>query len=374
MKVMFICGSFEPGRDGVGDYTRRLSHELAGNGIEVAVAAINDGHISEISKTVAHVGQIGIATLRLPATLNHTSFDVLKDFVDQFNPDWISLQYVPFSFHPKGLGFGLSKKLLKAGQGRKWQIMFHEIAVGMPTGSSIKEMLWGKAQKYLAENLIKVLKPFVVHTHTMVYKKQLEKFGAQVTLLPLFSNIPVSYPNLILEKLEGRLVKNEYTDLLVFATVQLGAPIRQFARDVQQYENASGLKFRMVFLGRGGKAKEEWVNEWKTAGLETIQMGELDEEKISEVMAKASFGIFSTPLVLTGKSGAVAAMREHGIHLLCVSGNWEARGLKVRENPFGILEYRQGELDRFFKGKSDFSNLPTVPSVSKQFMSDLKIN
>lgn len=371
MKIVFICGSAEPGRDGVGDYTRRLSQELVRKGIQVVIVAFNDRHINAIQENVLAVDEKQVAILRLPANLTEeVRLKLLKDRVDQFNPDWLSLQYVPFSYHPKGLVFGLARKLLKVGKGKKWELMFHEIAVGMPEGSNLKEMLWGKAQKLLAKGLIRVLKPAMVHTHTTVYKKQLEKFGAEITLLPLFSNIPVAYPELILKKTLHKEITKQI-DLLVFASIQLGAPIRQLATEALAYEKAHDVTLRMVFLGRSGRAQEEWVKEWTAAGLAAVQLGEQTEEKVSEILAKAEFGICSTPLVLTGKSGAVAAMREHGIHLLCVSGKWDARGIKVTENPLEIVEYKEGNLGHFFERSPDFSFLPTLPKVAEQFIADL---
>ena len=371
MKVLFICGSTEQGRDGVGDYTRRLSLELVNHGIQVAIAAINDRHIQEIQHNVVTAGAAEVNLLRLPAGLPEDKrFNLLKELVDQFNPDWLSLQYVPFSYHPKGLGFGLAKRLKKAGGGRKWEIMVHEIAVGMPEGSSLKEMLWGKAQKHLASSLISTLKPAVVHTQTTVYQKQLEKFGASVITLPLFSNIPLLDAAQVKSKLAGG-TKTTGIDLLVFATVQLGAPIKQLAAEAAEYEKANQVKLRMVFLGRGGRAQEEWIKEWTAAGLTTLQLGEQPEEKISEILSSTTYGIYSTPLVLTGKSGAVAAMREHGVHLLCVSGKWEARGIKIKDNPFGIVDYKGGNFGELFTTVPDFSLLPTVPKVAEQFKTDL---
>ena len=46
MKIMFICGSLEPGKDGVGDYTRRLCAHLKKHHIEVGILAYNDKFIN----------------------------------------------------------------------------------------------------------------------------------------------------------------------------------------------------------------------------------------------------------------------------------------------------------------------------------------
>jgi len=375
MKIMFICGSLEPGRDGVGDYTRRLARELTNNSVNIAIAAINDGHILDTVQNKWSIGDSEIDILRLPASMDDDqSFNLLKKKVDQFDPQWLSVQYVPFSFHSKGLPFGFAKRLATLTKDRKIEIMVHEIAVGMPVGSRLKEMLWGKTQKLLLANLLKVLQPQVVHTHTTVYKRQLEKFGAVVTILPLFSNIHVNYPDLVHEKLIDKTPNNSKIDLLVFASVQLGAPIKQFAEEAAMLFKQTGIQLRMVFLGRSGKAQADWLNEWKAVGLEVLELGEQSEDEVSKILAQARYGVFSTPLVLAGKSGAVAAMREHGVTLICVSGKWEARGINVSENPFAITEYKHGNLARFFAIEGSFSYLPTLPIVTKQFMSDLKIN
>jgi hypothetical protein len=42
MKIVFVCGSVEIGRDGVGDYTRQLGLELLNQGHEVRIIGIND--------------------------------------------------------------------------------------------------------------------------------------------------------------------------------------------------------------------------------------------------------------------------------------------------------------------------------------------
>lgn len=376
MRILFICGSFEPGRDGVGDYTRRLGQELLLLGHDIAVSAIHDSHIKEIIEEQGFLPST-LSVQRLPSVLMEKErFSLLKQFIEVFNPDWLSLQYVPFSYHPKGLCFSLPAQLAAAGKGRKWEIMFHEICVGMHEGASLKLQLWGILQKHIAKGLLKKLNPALVHTHTEVYQKQLEKFKARVSRLPLFSNIPLIYAEEVTRKLEnGHTTNDENTiDLLIFASIQEGAPIEELAAEAKSVQEQQGISLRLLIIGRSGKEQENWVSNWKAVGLASVQLGEQSEENISKLMAKATFGIFTTPMILAGKSGAVAAMREHGIQLLCVARKWEARGIKVKGSPYPIMEYKAGNLADFLVSVADFSDLPTAHNVAGQFDKELLTN
>lgn len=373
LKILFICGSLEAGRDGVGDYVRRLSLEITRHGHQVALAAINDRHISEVQKSTIESDSRNIQLLRLPeAQPENDRFARLQQWLDEVNPDWISLQFVPFSFNRKGLIFGLAKKLDVLGKGRKWHIMFHELWVGMDAESSKKELLWGMVQRYLDKELLKVLKPAVVHTHTGVYKKQLERLGADTTLLPLFSNIPVRFSEQVNGKLAGGYSETGEVDLVIFGGIHSGAPIVSLAKEAAGYEKSNGLKIRLVIIGKSGNEQLNWINEWKAAGLTALPLGEQTEEKVSELLAAARFGIFTTPIALVEKSGSVAAMREHGVQLLCVARPWNPRKISVESNPFGIQEYKEGNLGGFFKAKPDFSFLPVLTGVAEQFIANLK--
>ncbi|HQU09596.1 MAG TPA: hypothetical protein PLV25_06515, partial [Opitutales bacterium] len=55
----------------------------------------------------------------------------IQNELSKFSPDWISLQFVPYSFHSKGWCWQLEKFLdIIAPIKCKWQIMFHEIWIG----------------------------------------------------------------------------------------------------------------------------------------------------------------------------------------------------------------------------------------------------
>jgi len=379
MRILFICGSFEKGRDGVGDYTRRLCIELQSEGHNVAVAAINDKHISSISDSTVtnftHLTDVneGFPVFRLPGNVSkNIQQEYLEQWIKQFDPEWLSLQFVSFSFHPKGLDVRLSKLLRKVGKGRKWHIMFHELWVGMTNERSNKEWIWGLLQRHLIKSLILQLNPKIIHTHTQVYKMQLEKIGAEVILLPLFSNIPIFYPEKIREKLISETRINNRIKIIIFGGIHVGGPIKELAKEAKKYCDIKNVSIELIVAGRNGSEGENWKREWESAGLNITQLGEQSEERISEILAEASFGIFTTPISLVEKSGSVAAMREHGLHLLCVSRAWTPKGMKLEMNPYGIREYREGGLEDFLNGNPDFSYLPTPKSVAKQFLLNLR--
>ena len=108
-----------------------------------------------------------------------------------FGPDWISLQFVPYAFNPKGLVFGLARHLHQLFQGHQAQIMFHELWIGGAKESSTKHRLIGTVQKWLVLDLIEQLKPKVIHTSNQTYVTMLRRAGVTALSLPLFGNIPV---------------------------------------------------------------------------------------------------------------------------------------------------------------------------------------
>ena len=150
MKILFICGSLEPGKDGVGDYTRRLACTLKKQGVAVAAVALNDRHIIDAHDTQQESEGVTLPVLRIPAIWTKAKQTALaKQWVTQHNPDWLSLQFVPYSFHHKGLPFGLAKQLKAIATPQvKWHIMFHELWIGMSKNSGIKQILIGKVREY----------------------------------------------------------------------------------------------------------------------------------------------------------------------------------------------------------------------------------
>ncbi|MBC6609131.1 glycosyltransferase [Hymenobacter sp. BT188] len=372
MKIVFLCGCLEPGRDGVGDYVRRLAVEVQQQGHLVQAIALKDyfttAEIIESQQTPAG----DLITLRLPAIEEAAlRFERAKQWIDNFNPDWLSLQFVPFSFHPKGLPFQLIKRLVRLGQGRVWHLMIHELWLGMKSEASVKYVWWGKVQRYLIKLLIERLQPKIIHTQLPLYQAQLVKLGFDSYHLPLFSNIYNVQENYSSDMVD--YTSNKYAkgiSLIVFGTIHRGAPIHHFAQDAALFSRKNAVPVTLKIIGRCGDEQHHWCDVWKAVGLPVEVLGEQSPNVISRVLLESSLGIATTPALLLGKSGTAAAMREHGLPILCVSGPWHPRGVSSLVNTRGVLIYQEGNFETYLTEKPD-TKIIRLSDVAKQLTESL---
>ncbi|NML64664.1 glycosyltransferase [Hymenobacter sp. RP-2-7] len=374
MKIVFLCGSLEIGRDGVGDYVRRLAIELSQYEHQVTGIALNDHYVTEETSSLSQIEDNNISIIRLPSIWSSKQrFNRVQYWIDMSNPEWISLQFVPFSFHHKGLHFGLTEQLIKVGKNRLWHIMVHELWVGMEKETSIKYRYWGEVQKYLIKNLIAKINPKVIHTQLLLYKIELAKMGFVSNLLLLFSNIPAA--NKVLNK-NSVLVKNTSAykneiSLIVFGHIHPDAPINQFAYDASQYAKRNNIVISLTMIGRCGSEQEHWAAQWKSFNLPVRILGEQNAECISLTLQNSSLGIATNPIHLVGKSGTAAAMKEHGLPIICVSRPWNPRDTKELELPANIYAYSEGEFDKYIDNYLYISAPSDISAVSQQLLHDL---
>jgi len=357
MKIILLCGSLERGRDGVGDYTTRLAYELMQQGHKVGILALNDQFLKqEMYSITKFESPMSLTQLRLPSIWSiKKRFEKAKGWIDSFNPDWISLQFVIFSFHPKGLPFGLSKQLLILGGDKRWHIMFHELWVGMEVNATIKYKLWGWLQRNIIRKVLLDIKPRIIHTQSRIFQAQLNRLGFNTGYLPLFGNIPnlhVSHHN----KSEDQINSDNIIRLIHFASVRAGAPIDEFAWEVARYSREKEVVVSLTFIGRSGPEKNRWIEAFKSQSLIVESLGELSPESISEYLSTSTMGISSTPIVLADKSGSVAAMREHGLPVLCVTYPWQSP-IEWKFEPIpGVFQYRNGIFNEIVEAKKKYND------------------
>ncbi len=363
MRILFICSSLEPGRDGVGDYTRLLVDALINEGHDCSLLALNDAFVNVITADNEIMSDYKVPVLRIPHYKLTSSLREIKLWIDEFDPDWLSFQYVIFGYHNKGLPFNLSKKLLAVSGRGRWHIMFHELWVGMAIEQSIKLKLWGLVQKRLIASMIARLKPAVIHTQTRLYYKILTKMGYRVNHLPLYSNIPVHSPDKIID--HGNEIK-----LVVFGTIHNNSYMAEFAADTAEYALKNKVPVTMYFIGICGNEQQNWINLCENTGLKVKVMGEQPPELVSELLQSATMGVASTAAAVLDKSGAFAAMHAHKLPVINIARPWRPIGIIDLEIPSGVLIYKPGKFEELIAERTKVSYTVTDPLITARNMID----
>ena len=370
MRILFLCGSLEPGRDGVGDYCQRLASELYLQGHETALLGLNDIYLQN-DLVLGRQTETGISLPQLRLTAfqpDNIRFKKAKDWIENFNPDWVSLQFVIFSFHPKGLPLQLARNLLTLNGKWQWHIMFHELWVGKNTNRSIKLVIWGHLQRKIIKQLILTLKPTRIDTHTRIYQAQLKKNGFDAGYLPLFGNIPVHNSIKNNSKAESHVNSKQVIRLVIFGSILSSTLAEEFAQEAAAYAHEFKKEISLTIVGISGPENKKWESAFQSAGLETEILGEQPSEIISDILGRSTLGISTVPVVAAEKSGTIAAMREHGLSVLSVSLPWKA-SKELEFNPIpGIVQYKPGIFKKVLEKNNDDPRSTNVKLVAAELV------
>ena len=336
MRLAFFCSSLEPGRDGVGDYTRRLAAECIRQGHASVVVALNDLDVRQPAFETQSVDDISLLVLRLPQGMPWSArLAEARKWIGTFNPAWMSLQFVPFGYHPKGLCFGLGKKLSAMHPSAAWQIMFHELWLGLGAHSSLKHRLWGSLQRSIIRDLVRRLQPRVVHTQADPYQQALQRENIPASILPLFGNI-MYVPGdawfnhlapLVAAAGEGQN-RDRYYLAGVFGAVHPEWSARQTVDVLLPLVQRARKKLVLVFFGKSNLTPEvrNQLKETLPKEVAMIALGEKSNPEISQILQALDLGLATSPYQVIQKSGTVAAMLEHGLEVLVTRDDWHLAG------------------------------------------------
>lgn len=325
MKILFYCGSLEPGRDGVGDYTRRLAGECAARGHRCLVVALHDptGHVSDA--TVA-----GVRLIRLPASEPWADrLTRARQHLEKFVPDWVSWQVVAQGFHPRGF---LPSALLQAAadlRGSRCHVMLHELWLGLETGASWRHRVMGWLQRRGLLCLLHQLEPDCVTTSNAAYQHVLAREGFPADLLELFGNLPGAAgfpgrPALLARWLPG--ARTAPLLAVTFGTLHPQWRPAATADWLHATARRLGRTPALLALGRTGFHAAAILDVFSQRGILVGVSGELDEDVVSHLLQAADCGLAPHPWALIGKSGAAAAMLDHGLPVLVPRDDWQLRG------------------------------------------------
>jgi hypothetical protein len=297
-KILIICGSAEPGKDGVGDYSLKLSNWLNNSGCRSEVLAFSDKYISEQLKE-------SLLT-RVPAGLSlKERRKKLQEKIDQYNPDVLFLQYVPYAYHKKGMPLKFARAMGSIKTSAQWFIMIHEPYIGGKLTAKGKFIQF--AQQKSLKRLVKRTRPKRVFTSIKKYEKALAEINIVSSILPLFGNISFAEPT---NSDSSEKVKGVY----------FGAPPKKENYHVFTEGLLNAAKNHSLELNLCGKTSNSDFESYlqysvRNENILLNSLGELPEKDLSELFSRMDFGIARIAPDLIGKSGSAISLLEHGVKL-----------------------------------------------------------
>jgi len=367
VKIIFLCGSLEPGRDGVGDYTRKLAAEVIRQGHESFAVALNDHHLTVVFDGVQHENEGCVPVLRLPASdKEKVHFTVAKDRISKFNPDVISLQFVPYSFQQKGLPFTLYLNLISLGR-YPWHIMFHELWLDSPKG--IKQQITAVAQRFIIGKLVAKLKPTTIDVSISFNQERLRKIRIKSEILHLFGNISKSDTPTLSVRLND--VPQNSFKILYFGAAPKGKYLELVVDELANFCKITS-KVCIMIVGGNSDQKNVFINNLSSKlsdyNATIIDFGFLASSEVSELLDICSIGIVRSEPKLLGKSGSALAMLEHGCRIWLPKWNTkEPLNFHFRNDLIfsNLIEAKK------YSDRPPFTSLLT--EVAKQFITQIKI-
>lgn len=353
MKLLIICASLEPGRDGVGDYCRQLSLALSAKGINVLCVAINDRFFIDPSENQASPEAPNTGYEKVIRFSHKESWlrraTKFHKIVTDFAPEWISLQYVGFGYSKKGLPLFLAVLLYHTTKDIKFHIMFHELWCGMSFLRSPKERFLGFIQKIFIIALIGILRPDRIFTNVSAYQSKLLNIGCIADKVPVFGNIPINAasgkdtPSLP-EWNRVRDNRDEYILLGIFGTVYPLKGLDHILACAKLLADQSNRKLAILIVGA---ARGPGIHLLKTelGNSLILESGFIGEAEVDLLLKEADAGICTTPVDGVEKSGTAVAWLERGIPLLISPSDtmfhpdlMEAQGLFQIKTPEDICK------------------------------------
>ncbi len=375
MRLLFLGSSLAAGRNGVGDYIRCLAAELGRQGhacLAIGLADTEDAldeHDPVVRLDRSHPWPQRLLQARAA--------------IAGFAPEWVSLQFVAYAWHPRGYALGLANRLAPLFKGRRRHLMLHELWVGLSRRDRLVNRLHGIVQRRAVLGLHLGLQPHVVHTQAPAYVATLAAEGIKATRLPLFGNLPVESGDRALAR---RILLAAHAPALDpdrtvvagwFGTVhpEWDGPetIARLATAVRD----SGRELALVALGRtgaGGATLAATLRARPLAGATLVELGEVAPADASRALAAFDLALSANPVALVPKSGTVAACLDHGVPVLVSRDDWQPRGtiaVPPLDEPLVHLSPAGTALDLAALLALRRPPAPRLPAIARQFASDL---
>jgi hypothetical protein len=330
-RIALICTGIEEGRDGVGDYCRRLALGLRTLGADCTLLALNDRLIQR--EILTEASELSPRSLRLPENMPHREkLATAARFLADSRPDWVSLQFVCYGFNRKGLVLRELFWLPRLLRNYRRHVMLHELWVGLGVFHSAKNIGLGTIQRRLLVQLLRRLEPAVVDTTNAFYHQVGIRAGIRAGILPLFGNIPVT-TNTADAWLSDLIVRSGGPDLRhdrqscwifgLFGSILPRWPAEPLLSRLEAIGKRAQRRIVVVAVGHLSRYELDLFERRARAfpSIHFTHAGPRTTAETSQFLNSMDFGLTSHPLYLLGKSGSTAAMLEHGLPVIASWGD-----------------------------------------------------
>ena len=278
MIICFIAGKKNAGQCGITDYVELLSRELEKLGHKI------ENHF--IKKDCGELNNLPSA-------------------------DLYSIQFAPYAFATNGLPNQILKCLARKLKYQKVHLNFHEIWVGAYPSANWKERGIGWLQKNLILGFINKCKPVCITSSNAAALDRLKQLGIPARFLYLFGNIAYSANSKVTPT-------GQTLNVAFFGTPYADFPYDKLGEFFSTLSKTCGKKLKIILIGRQREdaGSDHLYFMCKKNEFLIERTGELSTEIISKQLQECSLSVSTTPFDVIGKSGATAAMLEHGLSVL----------------------------------------------------------
>lgn len=299
MRWLFLSPSLDYQRDGVADYCRRLVDALQKKGAQGQVYGFK----------------------------NQPKLSVFVRLLNDYSPDVISWQFVPYAYHQKGIPWQMRawSKAMRNFPARR-HLMMHELWLGINRHCSAKERAVGLMQRLAIQATVRKYQPHCIHTSNTVYQTALKRCGFYATISPIFGNVSKPEPGDIGATKGLALDPAIFFRIVHFGRVHPQLPIFDVIAQMKSGTASLDKSLAIIFAGHTHRS-EGWLDSAKQLHPDVIlhESGSLSSGELSTLFQQVDAGLSSMPLALVGKSGSMAAMREHGLPVFIARDDFTSR-------------------------------------------------
>lgn len=302
MKIHIIAAALPPQRDGIGDYTAALAAEMKHSADVTVLTGI---------PAPASIGSIRVETAfsaDVPASVRQ-----IAHFVKEDRPDWVLLQYNPFSYGRWGLNLHLPevmRGLRRVSPSTRLAVMVHEPFVPIRTPQFAVMAIWQRWQlRRLGRSADMVF--FSIEFWQHAFRRWFP--GKPLVHLPVGSNIPqVSIGR---QEARARLgIRPEVLVLGLFGTAGSGRMLNRAGEALTALREAK-VPVQLLYVGPHRAAVCTALG-----GADMIAEGPFPADEVSRRLCAMDIYLAAYEDGVSTRRGAFMAALQHGIATVGTQG------------------------------------------------------